>query len=162
MQLVHTLVSTPSLGSVIIAAEQAALAGVWFVGQDHAPDTRSWLRDDAHPLLRRASDQVLAYLRGDLDRFDLPLRTEAGTEFQRQVWQQVQRIQRGQVCSYADIAAAVGSPKAARAVGQALGRNPWLMLVPCHRVMGSRGKMTGYAAGIERKKYLLRLEGALH
>jgi len=161
MSMDHTVVTTP-LGSVIIAGDQTALAGIWFEGQTHGPDTRNWRRDDQHPLLRRAADQVLAYLRGEVPALDLPMQAGVGTPFQRQVWQQVSRIGRGELRSYTDIATALGRPSAARAVGAAVGRNPWLLLVPCHRVVGRGGQLTGYAAGIERKQALLRMEGAMH
>jgi methylated-DNA-[protein]-cysteine S-methyltransferase len=161
MSLCHTVVTTP-MGQVILAADGQHLAGIWFEGQAHAPDMSGWRRDDANPLLLRARDQVLAYLRGELRDFDLPLSPRGGTPFMREVWQQVSRIPRGQVCSYADIARALGRPQASRAVGAAVGRNPWLMLVPCHRVVGQGGRLTGYAAGLERKAKLLRMEGALH
>jgi methylated-DNA-[protein]-cysteine S-methyltransferase len=169
MLLCHTTFSTP-LGPVIIAASEQGLAGIWFSGQKHAPDTRDWVRRDDHPLLLQAAAQVQAYLRGDATAFEAPQTSQTskmplmtvGTDFQRQVWRQVSRIGRGQVRTYADIARALGRPQAARAVGAAVGRNPWLMLVPCHRVVGQGGQLTGYAAGLERKQQLLRMEGALH
>ena len=160
MLLCHTTLSTP-LGPVIIAAGESGLAGIWFSGQKHGPDTRNWVREDHHPLLKKAATQVQAYLNGTATDFDLP-RMETGTEFQRQVWKQISCIRRGQVRTYADIARALGRPQAARAVGAAVGRNPWLLLVPCHRVVGQDGQLTGYAAGLERKQHLLRMEGALH
>ena len=175
MLLCHTTFSTP-LGPVIIAAGEQGLAGIWFSGQKHAPDTRdtrNWVQRDDHPLLLQAAAQVQAYLRGDATAFEVPQTPETskmplmplmplGTDFQRQVWRQVSHIGRGQVRTYADIAHALGRPQAARAVGAAVGRNPWLMLVPCHRVVGQGGQLTGYAAGLERKQQLLRMEGALH
>ena len=169
MLLCHTTFSTP-LGPVIIAAGEQGLAGIWFSGQKHAPDTHDWVRRDDHPLLLQAAAQVQAYLRGDATAFETPQTSQiskmplmtVGTDFQRQVWRQVSRIGRGQVRTYADIARALGRPQAARAVGAAVGRNPWLMLVPCHRVVGQGGQLTGYAAGLERKQQLLRMEGALH
>ncbi|MEY2620985.1 MAG: hypothetical protein RIT26_805 [Pseudomonadota bacterium] len=161
MSVVYTVVPTP-LGDVIIAADAVALAGVWFEGQAHGPNTRAWRRDDANPLLRRACMQVQRYIRGELSDFDLPIKDGVGTPFQRRVWQQVRRIGRGQVRTYAEIASELGHPRAARAVGAAVGRNPWLMLVPCHRVVGQGGRLTGYAAGLARKQALLRLEGVLH
>ncbi|MEY2659490.1 MAG: hypothetical protein RLZZ123_662 [Pseudomonadota bacterium] len=161
MSVVYTVVPTP-LGKVIIAADAAALAGVWFEGQAHGPHIQAWQRDDAHPLLQRACAQVQRYVRGELSDFDLPMLDGVGTPFQRRVWQQVQRIGRGQVRTYAEIASALGHPRAARAVGAAVGRNPWLMLVPCHRVVGQGGRLTGYAAGLARKQALLRMEGVSH
>ena len=163
MTLCHTAVNTP-LGTLCIAATDDALAGVWFEGQKHAPRPpypSHALSHDDHPLLRRAAQQVQAFLAGHPDSFDLPLHPALGTPFQREVWRQVSRIPRGQVRRYADIARALGRPKAARAVGAAVGRNPWILLVPCHRVVGQDGRLTGYAAGLERKQHLLTMEGAL-
>ena len=161
MSMVHTVVSTP-LGEIILACDGSAMAGIWFEGQTHGPETRHWRRDDSHPLLRQAGKQILAYLNGESTELNLPMKTDIGTPFQREVWQQVSRIGRGHVSSYADIAIALGRPKASRAVGAAVGRNPWLLLVPCHRVVGRNGRLTGYAAGLARKQTLLRMEGALH
>lgn len=161
MTLCHTAVNTP-LGTLCITATDHALAGVWFQGQKHAPDANNAMRLDDHPLLRRAAQQVQAFLAGKPDSFDLPLHPTMGTPFQRAVWDQVSRIPRGQVRRYADIARALGRPQAARAVGAAVGRNPWILLVPCHRVVGHDGRLTGYAAGLERKQHLLTMEGALH
>jgi methylated-DNA-[protein]-cysteine S-methyltransferase len=161
MTLCHTAVSTP-LGTLCIAATEHALAGVWFQGQKHAPDRPQGARRDDHPLLQKATRQVQALLAGQPADFDLPLHDAVGTPFQRQVWEQVSRIPRGQVRRYADIARAIGRPQAARAVGAAVGRNPWILLVPCHRVVGHDGRLTGYAAGLERKQQLLKMEGALH
>lgn len=161
MSVVYTVVPTP-LGKVIIAADAAALAGVWFEGQAHGPHIQAWQRDDAHPLLQRACAQVQRYIQGELNDFDLPMQDGVGTPFQRRVWQEVLHIGRGQVRTYAEIASALGHPRAARAVGAAVGRNPWLMLVPCHRVVGQGGRLTGYAAGLARKQALLRMEGVSH
>ena len=161
MTMHHTVVPTP-LGQVLMATDGQTLNGIWFEGQKHAPCTQGWQRQDNHPLLMQASQQVQSYLAGQSQAFDLPLNHHVGTEFQRRVWQQVMGISRGQVRTYADIARDLGRPRAARAVGAAVGRNPWLMVVPCHRVVGSGGQLTGYAAGLERKQSLLRMEGWMH
>lgn len=161
MTLAHTLVNTP-LGDLNISATDRALVAIWFEGQQHAPDSTGLSRQDHHPLLRRAREQVLAFLAGEHPPFDLPLESTRGTDFQRQVWAQVRGIGRGQVRTYAQIAQALGRPQAARAVGAAVGRNPWILWVPCHRVVGHGGRLTGYAAGLARKQSLLTMEGALH
>ena len=109
------------------------------------------------PLLQEAQRQLRAYFTGKLQRFDLPLAPK-GTAFQQSCWQALLEIPYGQTRSYADQAAAIGNPKATRAVGMANHRNPLPILVPCHRVVGKGGKLTGYAGGIHIKAYLLNLE----
>jgi len=150
------------LGPMLLATTDEGLAGVWFVGQRHGPQSAGWPEDDAHPLLREAAAQLTAYFAGRLTGFDLPLDTQRGTDFQRSVWQALQAIPHGQTTSYAALGRVIGRPEAARAVGAAVGRNPWSIVVPCHRVTGSDGSLTGYAGGLDRKTALLRLEGALH
>lgn len=109
------------------------------------------------PLLRQAASQLDEYLCGERRQFDLPL-APAGTPFQREVWDALNRIPFGTTISYAQLAAAVGRPTACRAVGLANGKNPLPLFIPCHRVIGSDGTLTGYALGLELKKYLLDLE----
>jgi methylated-DNA-[protein]-cysteine S-methyltransferase len=104
-------------------------------------------------------DTLLAYLDGRLDRLDLPLAPE-GTAFQQQVWSQLMRLAHGQTTHYGALASALARPRAARAVGAAVGRNPLWVFIPCHRVIGRDGALTGYAGGLERKRALLMLEGA--
>jgi methylated-DNA-[protein]-cysteine S-methyltransferase len=113
--------------------------------------------DTTTPLLREAERQLRAYFAGELRQFDLPLDPQ-GTPFQQQVWAALREIPYGEVRSYGQIAAAIGNPKACRAVGMANHRNPLPILIPCHRVCGSDGSLTGYGGGIERKQWLLELE----
>jgi methylated-DNA-[protein]-cysteine S-methyltransferase len=113
----------------------------------------------ADPLLLEAADQLGAYFAGALREFDLPL-APSGTPFQREVWDAVSGISYGRTASYAEIAAAVGRPSACRAVGAANGRNPLPVIVPCHRIMGAAGALTGYGGGLDRKRSLLDLERA--
>jgi methylated-DNA-[protein]-cysteine S-methyltransferase len=108
-------------------------------------------------LARAARQQLAAYFAGELERFDLPL-APAGTHFQRRVWDAVTAIPYGATASYSEIAAAIGSPTACRATGAANGRNPLAIVIPCHRVVGSAGALTGYGGGLERKRALLDLE----
>lgn len=110
--------------------------------------------------IRRAYAQIKEYLDGNRKTFDLPLAPK-GTKFQKQVWQALSDIPYGQTRTYKEIAVAVGNPKAVRAVGMANNRNPLIVVVPCHRVIGSDGKMIGYAAGVDKKEFLLRLEGSM-
>jgi len=149
------------LGGITLAATDQGLAGVWFDQQRHWPDTRGWQADDTHPVLRQAADQLGDYFAGRRDRFDLPLDLSHGTAFQQSVWQALLAIPAGQTTSYGALSAGVGKPAAVRAVGAAVGRNPISVIVPCHRVLGADGSLTGYAGGLERKTALLALEGAL-
>ncbi|MBL0390709.1 methylated-DNA--[protein]-cysteine S-methyltransferase [Ramlibacter monticola] len=146
---------------MLLAATDRGLAGVWFVGQRHGPDNRDWREDPQHPVLREAIAQLAAWFAGGRSRFELPLDLQAGTPFQQDVWKALLAIPRGGTTSYAELARRVGRPSAARAVGAAVGRNPLSVVVPCHRVVGSGGGLTGYAGGLERKTALLRLEGAI-
>ncbi|MBC5784355.1 methylated-DNA--[protein]-cysteine S-methyltransferase [Ramlibacter sp. USB13] len=149
------------LGTMLLAATGAGLAGVWFVGQRHGPDSSGWREDPAHPVLQQAVAQLRAYFAGERTGFDLPLDLRAGTAFQQSVWDALRTIPRGGTTSYAELARRLGKPQAARAIGAAVGRNPVSIVVPCHRVLGTNGTLTGYAGGLERKTALLQLEGAL-
>ena len=119
-----------------------------------------WPRNDRNPLLLEAACQLRAYFAGQLREFQLPLDIE-GTGFQKRVWGQVAAIPYGETRSYLQIAAAMGSPGAVRAVGAANGANPVPIVVPCHRVIGANGKLVGYGGGLAMKKRLLELEGAV-
>lgn len=149
------------LGGVTLAATDSGLAGVWFDAQRHAPDTSGWIEAPEHPVLRQAAAQLEAYFAGQCDHFDMPLDLSHGTQFQQAVWQALLRIPRGGTTSYGRLGAEIGKPAAVRAVGAAVGRNPISVVVPCHRVLGADGSLTGYAGGLERKSRLLQLEGAV-
>ena len=112
------------------------------------------------PLIQEAHRQLTEYLKGERKSFDLPILIK-GTTFQQQVWKALLEIPYGETRSYKQIAEAIGNPKAVRAVGMANNRNPLLIVVPCHRVIGANGKLVGYGAGIEMKEFLLRLEKSL-
>jgi len=114
-----------------------------------------WKRDDG--LFREAVGQLRAYFAGELTKFDLPLAT-GGAPFQQRVWAELRKIPYGSTISYGELARRIGNPKASRAVGAANGDNPVSIIIPCHRVIGSNGKLTGYGGGIERKKFLLEFE----
>lgn len=160
---VQSLVPSP-LGTLRLLAGPAGLAGVWFVEQQrHAPDPEriaGWTRVSQHPVLDEARRQLDAYFNGRIERFDLPLDLTQGTPFQRLVWQGLLDIPCGQTTSYLALAQRIGRPAAVRAVGAAVGRNPLSIVVPCHRVLGSDGSLTGYAGGLPRKQALLALEAA--
>lgn len=141
---------------MLLLGSDVGLRGVWFLGQKHFPETdSSWQWDDA-PLaeVRRVLD---AYFLGEINVILPPLDLR-GTAFQQKVWQALQAIPAGETRSYGDIAREIGAPTAVRAVGAAVGRNPVSILVPCHRVVGSSGKLTGYAGGLDRKTWLLAHE----
>ena len=149
------------LGTMLLAATDRGLAGVWFVGQRHGPDASGWREDPEHPVLRETIAQLTAYYAGTRTAFALPLDLQFGTPFQQSVWTALQQIPSGGTTSYAALARQLGRPQAARAIGAAVGRNPVSIVVPCHRVLGTGGALTGYAGGLERKSALLKLEGAL-
>ena len=145
------------LGTLLLARTASGLAGAWFESQKHHPaDIDAPVRDD-DPLLAAAADQLQAYFAGGRQEFDLPLDLQ-GSSFQQAVWAELLRIAPGTTRSYGEIARGLGIPAASRAVGSAVGRNPLSIIVPCHRVVGSSGSLTGYAGGLDRKTALLRLE----
>jgi methylated-DNA-[protein]-cysteine S-methyltransferase len=146
------------LGPMLLAASDRGLAGVWFRGQRHGPAVSP---GPEAAVLDQAVAQLTASFAGERSDFALPLDLALGTPFQQSVWQQLLAIPSGQTTSYAELGRRLGRPTAARAVGAAVGRNPVSIVVPCHRVVGTAGALTGYAGGIERKTALLRLEGAL-
>lgn len=154
-----------SLGDVRLAASSNGLCGLWFDGQRHQPTEpldgpAAWPVDEAHAVLRSAARQLQEFLAGQRTRFEVPLDLSGGTPFQQAVWQALLQIDAGTTTSYAAIGRQVGRPLAVRAVGAAVGRNPVSVIVPCHRVVGSAGALTGYAGGLPRKLALLQLEGA--
>ncbi len=149
------------LGGVRLVATDKGLAGVWFDAQRHFPDITGWQTNDAHPVLAEAATQLRGYFDGQRREFDLPLDLSHGTTFQQAVWQALRAIPAGATTSYGRLSAGVGKPAAVRAVGAAVGRNPISVIVPCHRVLGANGSLTGYAGGLDRKTALLELEGAL-
>jgi methylated-DNA-[protein]-cysteine S-methyltransferase len=152
--LTHTVLDSP-VGPLTLVADGEALAGLYMAGQRHRPPEESFgPRDDGPEVFARAAEQLDAYFAGTLTAFDLPLRL-AGTAFQRRVWAGLSRIPYGTVLSYGELAARLGSPGASRAVGLANGRNPVGIIVPCHRVVGASGSLTGYGGGLERKRFLL-------
>jgi methylated-DNA-[protein]-cysteine S-methyltransferase len=149
---VHFTVVDTQIGPLLATADAAgALSGLWF---DRAP-REDWYRDD--DALATVRDQLDAYFAGDLREFDLPL-APAGTAWQRAVWDALSEVPYGTTLSYGELAARLGRPSASRAVGAANGRNPISVIVPCHRLIGSTGALTGYAGGLERKAWLLQHE----
>ncbi|MEU9039954.1 methylated-DNA--[protein]-cysteine S-methyltransferase [Streptomyces sp. NPDC048352] len=155
----HTVVESP-YGPLTLVATDGVLSGLYMTGQRHRPAEEAFGErvadtEEPFPEVRR---QLAAYFAGELTRFTVPVRL-AGTAFQRSVWEQLVRIPYGQTWSYGRLAAELGKPNASRAVGLANGKNPVGIIVPCHRVIGASGSMTGYGGGIERKVRLLEFEG---
>jgi methylated-DNA-[protein]-cysteine S-methyltransferase len=173
----HAVMDSP-VGLLTLVASDGALCGLYMVEQRHRPDAETFgMRDGtvlseaiashgaAHteaigrdtPVLTEAIGQLGEYFAGERTHFDVPM-TFVGTEFQRQVWTALRDIPYGRTVSYREIARQIGNPAASRAVGLANGRNPISIVVPCHRVVGSTGHLTGYGGGLERKRFLLEFE----
>lgn len=156
----HVVVDSP-IGPLTLVAHGQRLACIYMNDHRHMPDPeRFGPAVDAPPgdVLTRTAEQLHEYFAGDRQEFDVELDPESGTEFQRTVWAALREIPYGQTISYADLARRIGRPTAFRAVGLANGRNPISIIVPCHRVVGSAGSLTGYGGGVERKQQLLELE----
>jgi methylated-DNA-[protein]-cysteine S-methyltransferase len=156
--LVRSTTTTP-LGDLTLAASVKGLAGLWFDDQKHRPEQAdTWAQDPTHPVLVEAARQLKRYFSGDLKVFHLPRDMDSGTAFQQAVWAALLELPMGSTTSYGSLSAWMGKPTAVRAVGGAVGRNPLGIIVPCHRVLGGDGSLTGYAGGLARKTALLRLE----
>lgn len=152
MQTSYAYYESP-IGLIEIGATPDGVISLFFV-EECRPDVTS------NNVCEEAVRQIVEYFEGSRQEFDLPVALE-GTEFQRQVWQELRSIQFGQTVSYGDLARSIGKPRAVRAVGAANGGNPVSIIVPCHRVIGSDGGLTGYGGGLERKEWLLKHEGGL-
>jgi methylated-DNA-[protein]-cysteine S-methyltransferase len=153
-------ITTP-LGSLYATARDASLTGLYFEGGRHAPAISSeWKEDPGHGPLAECARQLAEFFEDRRRAFDLPLVFE-GTAFQQRVWREIAKIPFGATLTYAELARRAGAPGSARAAGAATGRNPISIVVPCHRVVGTDGRLTGYAGGIERKSRLLQIEGVL-
>lgn len=144
------------LGTMTLQANDNGLLGAWFETHTTQPEQLGVCWPE-NPILVATIKQLEEYFSGSRTEFDVPI-AAMGTEFQTQVWQALMTIPYGVTWSYQDIANAIGNPKAVRAVGLANGKNPVSVIVPCHRVVGKSGKLTGYAGGVERKAKLLALE----
>lgn len=156
----HATIATP-LGDLLLAATSRGLCGAWFVqGQGDCPETTSWgAAASGHALLAQATCELHEYFAGQRKAFGVPLDLSVGTAFQQAVWQALCGIACGAARSYGEVATLIGRPAAVRAVGTAVGANPVSVIVPCHRVLGGDGRLTGYTGGLARKLALLRLEG---
>jgi methylated-DNA-[protein]-cysteine S-methyltransferase len=149
---------TSPQGRMLLVADDKALTAVCFVGQKYAPRVAAdWKRDGAHALLRQAKRELAEYFAGGRTRFSVRLAPH-GTPFQRSVWKAIAGVGFGKTIAYAELARRAGRPGSARAAGAATGRNPIGVIVPCHRIVGSNGSLTGYAGGLAKKRALLALE----
>lgn len=164
--IVQTRIQSP-LGDMLLAATHQGLAGAWFADQRHLPAAldfknaqHAWPTQDSHPMLVDAARQLAEFFSGKRKAFDLALDINGGTLFQQSVWRALLKIPYGKTISYGSISQQIDNPTAVRAVGSAVGHNPLSLIVPCHRVLGGDGFLTGYAGGLHRKTALLELEGA--
>ncbi len=159
MTTAFTTMPSP-LGPLTLVADGDALCAIFFQRHRGATTHRAQdTRNDNHPTLMRARRQLDDYFAGRRTRFEMRL-APRGTAFQQTVWQQLQKVPFGRTSTYGAIAVAIGRPGAARAVGAAIGANPLSIVVPCHRILGHDGRLTGYAGGLARKRRLLELEGS--
>lgn len=147
-------------GRILLVASDDGLTGVYFDGQKYHPRLEAaWRHDAGNALLRQAKRALAEYFSGERKRFEIALAPE-GTPFQCRVWQAISTVEFGTTIAYGELARRAGCPGSARAAGAATGRNPIGIIVPCHRIVGSNGRLTGYAGGLEKKRALLALEGA--
>lgn len=154
-------IHTP-LGWLTATRSEAGLTGLWFDDQKHHPEGLDRVpASDADPLLNRVDAGLQAYFKGQALPADLALDPQ-GTPFQREVWRALLAIAPGESRSYGELARAIGRPRAVRALGAAVGRNPISILIPCHRVLGASGELTGYAGGLHRKQAMLQIEGVTY
>lgn len=146
-------------GGMLLVANDTGLAGVFFDRQKHHPTMQAdWMKSSSHKLLRQAKRELGEYFAGKRRRFAVPLAPD-GTPFQRAVWKAISTVSFGETISYGELARRAKHPGSARAAGAATGRNPLGIIVPCHRIVGANGSLTGYAGGLQRKRALLALEG---
>lgn len=157
MTATHTMIDSP-IGELTLVARDGVLSGIYFPGHWHMPAAEVFGARSERGF-EQAQQQLGEYFAGERTEFEL-MTTVAGEEFQRRAWELIDRIPYGQTTTYGEMAQELGNPALAREVGAAVGRNPLSIVVPCHRVVGKDGKLTGYAGGLERKRFLLELEGA--
>jgi methylated-DNA-[protein]-cysteine S-methyltransferase len=146
------------MGELIALAENQLLVGLYFKDQLDLPSLEGCIDSPKDTLLIELASRLEAYFAGKPIHFDFPLMPR-GTVFQQEVWNALRTVPFGKTVSYGELANTIQRPKAMRAVGQAVGANPWIIVVPCHRVLAAGGKLGGFSSGIERKKNLLELEG---
>ena len=154
----HTTIDSP-LGTLTLTARDGVISGVFYEGHWHMPPPEFFgeRANPADPPFAPVIAQLREYLRGERTSFDLEYKA-SGNEFQERVWARLEEIHYGETVSYGALAAGLGDPNLAQAVGSAVGRNPLSIIIPCHRVVGSDGRLTGYAGGLANKRFLLELE----
>ncbi len=157
---IHTTLIDSPVGPLFLAASNEGLHAIEFHDNKHPVKRSANWREGDNTVLRKAHEQLDEYFAGKRHAFDLPL-SPAGTEFQLKVWTTLASIPYGETISYAQLATRIGKPSAMRAVGAANGRNPLPIVLPCHRVIGADGALTGFGGGLPTKQFLLKLEGAL-
>ena len=153
---VHSVVSSP-VGDLILVARDDALVGLYMAGQKYLPDDDQFGAQQCLPVFDVTQAQLDEYFAGERRHFELPL-APVGNEFRLSVWGELGRIPYGETRTYGQLAANLGEPQMAQAVGAANGRNPIAIIIPCHRVIGADGSLVGFAGGLERKRYLLEHE----
>lgn len=157
MKYYYTVMKSP-VGEITLVADKEHLCAIYWdnqkIDRNKFPDIE---KKDENKVLRSATKQLNSYLAGKKEKFDIPIRL-VGTNFQQRVWRALKSIKYGKTVSYGDIAKKIGNPKAVRAVGSAIGKNPLSIIFPCHRVIGSNGKLTGFAGGLKTKEFLIELE----
>ena len=145
-------------GEMLLVATEAGLSGIYFAGQKYFPRRgKEWLREPNHAPLKRAKRELGEYFAGRRKRFSVALDPD-GTPFQRSIWKTISKVGFGETTTYSELARRAGHAGSARAAGAATGRNPLSVVVPCHRILGADGSLTGYAGGLKRKRALLALE----
>ena len=148
-------------GQMLLVAEGEGLCGVHFEGEKYYPQVDAqWRRDAQHAALRQAKRELAEYFGGERKRFDIAI-APVGTPFQQSVWKAISTVEFGDTITYGELARRAGSPGSVRAAGAATGRNPITIIVPCHRIVGANGSLTGYAGGLDRKRALLALESGI-
>jgi methylated-DNA-[protein]-cysteine S-methyltransferase len=157
--MIYFTVYDSPIQSLRLVSDGRSLVGLYMMSEKHSlTPAKDWIEDASVAPFAATKQQLDAYFAGRLTAFNLPVHLH-GTPFQQRVWNALQTIPYGTTLSYGELAQQIGQPKASRAVGLANGRNPVSIIVPCHRVVGSNGKLTGYGGGIERKQWLLNHEG---
>lgn len=157
MNMIYYTEHQSPLGILTLAATERGLCGLYFEEHKYFSGTQAWQRDDRHVQLMAAARQLDEYFAGRRRAFEVAL-DMTGTPFQQAVWKALQALPFGGTSTYGNIAQGIAKPTAIRAAGTAIGRNPLSIIVPCHRVLGTSGALSGYAGGLERKRYLLALE----
>lgn len=157
-QVTHYTYTDSPLGKLLLTRNAKGLAGIWFEGQKYeAKPQPDWQEQPGDKLLQTTITQLQGYFDNEIKKFEVPLAL-SGTDFQESVWQELLNISHGETITYGELAARLGKPSAVRAAAAAVGRNPASIIVPCHRVVGANGSLTGYAGGLDRKQKLLKIE----